>query len=105
LLLDYDGKALASLNAQGSSKIGEAKGTWVKFKNASSDYFAVLDFVQTWKSSVLFIYSPPNKLVYREILPGYFCSITTAIDPKTKNESLLIGGLDKVLKYSAPAGH
>jgi len=104
LLFDYDGKTLASLNAQGSSEYGDAKGTWVKFRNGHSDYFAVLDFVQIWDSSMLFIYSPPGKLVYREVLPGYFSSIATLIDPKTKDESLLIGGLDKVLKYSVPAG-
>ncbi len=105
IVFDYDGNTIASLPAPDCTRLADMRGIWVKLYPGENDYFAALAHFIQWDRSILYIYSPDNKLVYQEVLPEYCISMNTAVDKKTKSEFLLIGGLDEVLQYSVTTGN
>jgi hypothetical protein len=105
IVSDYDGNTIASLPAPDCTRMSDIRGIWVKLHSGEKDYFAALAHFIQWDRSILYIYSPDNKLVYQEALPEYCISMNTAVDKKTKSEFLLVGGQDEVLQYSVTIGN
>jgi hypothetical protein len=104
-ILDYDGNTQVAFDAPGCEMHEYMHGVWIKLSPGHADYLAVLVDSMHQGNSILFIYAPPNKLVYQEILPGTYNAIATITDPNTHREVLVLGGDGKLLRYTSPDNH
>lgn len=99
-VIDFTGNSVARLDAPNCGKLGSAKGLPISFKKGKSEYFAVLASFEHWQASVLYIYDSSKKVIYEEIMPGLFSSIASLPATGSHPGSLLVGGDNKILKYS-----
>jgi hypothetical protein len=95
-ILDFDGNIILNINA--GFTIQALRGTGIHFKNGKN-YLAVLTRTRSVHDrSILWIFSPDGKLIYKEVL----CSTEAivAIKNNEKNhEDLLVGGCNSINKY------
>ena len=102
LLLDFDGKTVAQLEAPNSVQVWEIRGTPVRLKRDEPEYFAViLQLRGQWHRSILYVYDSAGALVFQEII-GEECRPIAALPSDTPGEEvLLIGGEGRVWQYKA----
>lgn len=98
-LFDFFGKQVAVYGAPASEDLRIVHGVTVKLRANEIEYFAALVENTLLERSVLYVYDPARILVYQEVLPEAFTSITTMPLGNTGLEAVLIGGKGKVLEY------
>ena len=102
-LLDFDGKVVAKYDAP-DCDLGEARGTVVNLAKDQSPYFAVAVEFRHWNRTLLYVYDSAKNLLYQENIPSACASIATLQKQNSREESLLVGCTNTILKYDvAPA--
>ena len=102
-LLDFDGKVIAKYDAPDCRDLGEARGAVIKLTKDQSPYLAVAVEFRHWKRTLLYVYNSTKNLVYQENIPSACASIATLQKQNSREESLLVGCDNTILKYDVAA--
>jgi len=98
-LLDGSGKLAAVFDAPQAKDFEDISATLVLLQPKAPPYLAVLLHFELAGRSILYVYDPQNKLIYRELLGENAAALATLPLGKTGIEALLVGGEDKVYEY------
>lgn len=104
-LFDFKGKVVAQFDAPHCGTLGNARGTPVRLKSDEPPYLAVVVEFSNWERSILYVYEASGNLTYQEIIAEGCPSIAALPLHSPTQETLLVGGKDKVWQYKATSSN
>ena len=104
-LFDFDGKVVAQFDAPHCGTLGHARGTPVRLKSDEPPYLAVAVEFSNWQRSILYVYDASGNLIYQEIIAEACPSIAALALHSPTEETLLVGGEEKVWQYEATSSN
>ncbi|MCW5824210.1 MAG: hypothetical protein KIT34_15505 [Cyanobacteria bacterium TGS_CYA1] len=103
-IMNTNGELLLKLEAPSTTDNSKVKCVNLKLKDSQDDYLAILAFSHHYSAnqSILLIYDSKGKLVFQEIIHEDCSAIEAIHSLNDENEYLLVGGKDRVIKFSLP---
>jgi hypothetical protein len=100
-IMDFYGKAVTTLSAPDCPGMGTALGVPCQLKAGEPGYFAAVIYLKgLMNGSVIYIFDPSGKVVYQETVSEPLESIAALPSANGGAETLLIGGENRIWKYS-----
>lgn len=103
-VLDFNGKAVAKFDVPESMDAESVVGTTVRLHEGRPEYFAAVVDLDTWETSVLYVFDKGRRIRFKEVIRDKCTAILAVPREGSAADDFLVGGTGSVWKYTVPDG-